>query len=100
MNIYLLRIQLFGPVLKKAGFDALIIEGRSEEPVYLVVDKNEIRIEDAANLWGKGALETTDILWKKYGNVPVAAIGPGGENLVRFANIVALLSLSLIVKSL
>jgi len=78
----------FGPMLKKAGFDALIIEGRSEEPVYLVVDKNEIRIEDAANLWGKGALETTDILWKKYGNVPVAAIGPGGENLVRFANIV------------
>jgi aldehyde:ferredoxin oxidoreductase len=78
----------FGPMLKKAGFDLLIIENKNNKPVYIVVDKDEIKIEDASELWGKGVYETCDILWEKYPDSAIAAIGPGGENLVRFANIV------------
>jgi len=77
----------FGPLLKRAGFDALLIEGKSDVPVYILVNKNRVEIKDGEHLWGKGVYETTDILWKEHGDMAVAAIGPGGENLVRFANI-------------
>ncbi len=78
----------FGPMLKKAGFDMLIIEGKSDKPVYIVVEKDKIKIEDASELWGKGVYETSDILWDKYPDAAIAVIGPAGENLVRFANII------------
>jgi len=77
----------FGPMLKKAGFDALIVEGRSDKPVYILVEKNKVTIKDASSLWGKGVMDTTDILWDLYGTAAVGAIGIGGENLVKFANI-------------
>ncbi len=77
----------FGPWLKRAGLDALIVRGRSDKPIYLLVEKNRVRIEDASKLWGKGAYETFDALWKEYGEASIAAIGPAGEKLVRFANI-------------
>ena len=78
----------FGPMLKRAGFDALIIEGRSDKPVYILVEKKRVIIEDATALWGKGVMDTTDTLWDAHGTAAVAAIGVGGENLVRFANII------------
>ena len=76
----------FGPFLKRWGYDAIVIEGRSEEMVYLRVG-DEIRVESAAHLRGMGVYSATEHLWMKHGDGAVAAIGPAGENLVRFANI-------------
>ncbi len=77
-----------GPALKLAGFDGIILSGASEEPVYLVAKNGELTIEDAKALWGK---TTSDAYWsirRKYGATAVFyGIGPAGENLVRFANI-------------
>ena len=75
----------FGPMLKRAGFNALIVEGKSKGAVYLHVAKNKVEIVNASSIWGKGIYETTEILWREYENLPVVAIGPAGENLVRFA---------------
>jgi aldehyde:ferredoxin oxidoreductase len=79
----------FGPRLKAAGLDYMIIVGKSEKPVYLYVTDKEAKIEDATQYWGKGIFETTDILterYKKIGKNPrVAIIGQAGENLSRMA---------------
>lgn len=79
----------FGPELKKAGYDVMIITGRSEEPCYLMVEDGDVRIEDASELWGKTTTETTLALRDKYGDdkLRVAGIGPAGENLVKYAMI-------------
>lgn len=68
---------------KKAGLDILLIKGKSENPVYLLIENDEASIEDASNLWGRDAFETEDYL-KKHGG-EILAIGQAGENLVRFA---------------
>jgi len=78
----------FGPFLKRAGFDLLIIEGRSEEPVYIVIENGKVEIKDAEELWGMGVYELTEYLWQVEGASAIAAIGPGGEKLVRFASII------------
>ena len=81
----------FGARLKYAGYDALIIEGQADRLVYLHIDNDRVEIEDAAFLQGKGTFATDAWLRKKYGeqgvdnSLSVAAIGPAGENLVRFA---------------
>jgi len=75
----------FGTQLKNAGFDALVIKGRAEKPVYLFIEDGEISIHDAARLWGKDSWETLDILKKQFPGAEVALIGTAGENLVRFA---------------
>jgi aldehyde:ferredoxin oxidoreductase len=77
----------FGAQLKRAGFDALIVEGMSEKPVYLWIKDGEIEIRDAAALWGKTSKETQEMIREELGDnrVEVSMIGPGGENLVRFA---------------
>jgi len=79
----------WAPVLKQAGYDAVVIKGRSEKPVYLFVDDGTIQFRDAGSLWGRDALETLDLIREEIGddNVRSASIGPGGENLVRYANI-------------
>jgi aldehyde:ferredoxin oxidoreductase len=79
----------FGQTLKRAGYDAIVIKGRSEKPVYLFVDDDIVHFSDAKNLWGKDALETSDLIIDEIGdeNVGTATIGPAGENHVRFANI-------------
>ena len=78
----------WGVAFKKTGYDGIIIEGRSEKPVYLVVEDNQATLKDATQLWGKKVSETTsqiiDELGQKYN---VACIGPGGEKLVRYAAI-------------
>ncbi|MBN2187419.1 MAG: aldehyde ferredoxin oxidoreductase family protein [Dehalococcoidia bacterium] len=74
--------------LKFAGYDELVITGKADKPVYLKILDDEVEILDASDLWGKDAMETTDILWDKYGDEwNVACIGPAGENLVRYASI-------------
>jgi aldehyde:ferredoxin oxidoreductase len=83
----------WGARLKYAGYDALIVQGRSDQLVYLHVADGKAEIEDAAQLKGKDTFETDRILRAKYGEsgidhrISVAAIGPAGENLVRFASI-------------
>jgi aldehyde:ferredoxin oxidoreductase len=76
----------WGPFLKFAGFDAIVIEGKSEEPVYLEVLDGTAEIRCAKDIWGKNVFDTERILKKKAGRrCSVACIGPAGENQVLFA---------------
>jgi aldehyde:ferredoxin oxidoreductase len=77
----------FGPELKKAGYDGIVITGRAEKPVALSIAEGEAKLIDASGLWGKDVYETTDILKVPDKGIKVLAIGPAGENLVRFAAI-------------
>lgn len=79
----------FGAELKFAGYDAIILEGKADEPVYLNIIDDKVEIKDAGNLWGKVVSETTALLEKEHGEkVKVAAIGPAGEKLSKIACIV------------
>ncbi|MFW9830608.1 MAG: aldehyde ferredoxin oxidoreductase family protein [Candidatus Thorarchaeota archaeon] len=80
----------WGPQLKYAGFDMLIIQGRAPKPVYLMVRDGEIKILDANHLWTRDTTETTDMIKEEQGDndVEVASIGIGGENQVRYAAII------------
>ncbi|MEM4770738.1 MAG: aldehyde ferredoxin oxidoreductase family protein [Acidilobaceae archaeon] len=86
----------FGPELKFAGFDSIIIEGASERPVYLWIQDGKAEIRDAKHLWGKDVHSTTDMIIEELTpaigrdeakKIKVATIGPAGENLSRIANI-------------
>ncbi len=77
----------WGPYLKFAGFDAIIIRGSSPEPVYLEVFEGGAEIKSASHLWGRTTFDTTKILTDKYGKCSVACIGPAGENGVLFSAI-------------
>src|SRR5262245_50970468 len=74
--------------LKNAGFDGLIVVGRSPRPCYLLVGGGRIEIRDAHTLWGKGAIEATGMLLEEYGKVRVLAIGPAGEALSPIATVI------------
>jgi len=76
-----------GLMLKYAGYDNLIITGRSEKPVYLKVFDDDVEIRDASNLWGKDTWQTVDLIHEELGPCSVSCIGPAGENLVKFASI-------------
>lgn len=80
----------WGTELKRAGLDALIIEGKSPKPVYLWVTNDGIEIKDAEHLWGLKTKETQEKIREELGdkNIKVAQIGPGGERLVRYACII------------
>ncbi len=73
--------------LKRAGFDAVIIEGKADKPVYLWIQDGEAVIKDAAHIWGKETRETRDMIRAELGDdhIQVASIGIGGENMVRYA---------------
>jgi len=76
--------------LRKAGFDAMVIEGASPKPVYLYVEDDKVGLMPADDLWGLDTFETEDRLRRVHGsNVGMLIIGPAGENLVRFATVVA-----------
>ncbi len=78
----------WGPRLRYAGFDHLVITGRSPEPAYIVIDNENIAVKSAAEIWGKDVWEATDWLKETHGHDFCAAvIGPAGENMVRFASI-------------
>ncbi|MFX0025311.1 MAG: aldehyde ferredoxin oxidoreductase family protein [Candidatus Hermodarchaeota archaeon] len=78
----------FGNELKRTGFDHIIIKGKSEKPVYLLIENEKIEIRDATALWGKKTRETEDLLKEEHGDkFKIATIGPAGENLVKFASI-------------
>src|SRR5512139_2710010 len=73
--------------LKKAGYDGLVIRGKSNHPCYLRIDHKGVEIRDARLLWGKDSFETEKILRETEKDPPVgvSSIGPAGEKLVKFA---------------
>ena len=72
--------------IKYAGYDSIILKGKAKKPVYIFIDNDKVEIRDAADLWGKGSLETEKILKDRLGEeFQVATIGPGGENGVKYA---------------
>ena len=86
----------FGHYLKKAGFDALIIRGRCEQPTWVEIENGEFRFHDAAGLWGLKVSETQEALQRtldaahgKPVRCGMVAIGPAGENLVRYASVMS-----------
>lgn len=80
----------WGPELKFSGFDAIIIKGRADSPVYLWIQNGKAELRDASHLWGQLARETQEKIREELGDkrIRVALIGPGGEKLVRFACVV------------
>jgi aldehyde:ferredoxin oxidoreductase len=77
----------FAAELKKAGFDIIIVNGKSDKPVYLVINNESIQFKDAKEIWDKECLETHNWLQNKEGKIKTAVIGPAGENLVKFSAI-------------
>lgn len=82
----------WGPELKYAGYDAMVIFGRAKKPVYLWIDDEHIKIKDASQLWGRDTRETDAMIKEEIGNydLKVASIGPAGENLVKIASVMAM----------
>ena len=78
---------LWGSELKRAGYDALIVEGASPRPVYLWIKDGQAELRDGGHLWGKTTRDTMETLRAELGEerIGCAMIGPGGENLVRYA---------------
>lgn len=76
--------------LKANGWDAAVFRGKSDKPVYLYVDGDNIQLKDAANAWGKVTGEAEKVIRKEIGDtdIEIAQIGPGGENLVKYACII------------
>ena len=83
--------EFWGAELKRAGFDAIIITGKAPKPVYLWIKDGEIAIKDAAYLWGQKTGETQTAIRQELGDehVRVSLIGPGGENMVKYACIMS-----------
>lgn len=77
----------WGPSIKDAGYDILILEGKSPKPVYLQIIDDDVQIKDAAAIWGKDTVESIDAIVKETGDdkLSVATIGPAGERLVAIA---------------
>lgn len=72
----------FGPELHYAGYDAVIIEGKAEKPVYLWINDDAVEIRDAEAMWGMRVADTTDAVRALTDqDAKVACIGPAGENL-------------------
>jgi aldehyde:ferredoxin oxidoreductase len=80
---------VFGVEMKYAGYDAIIIEGKSEKPVYLWIDNDHVELRDAGKFWGKTTFEGRKVIQREVGHpdIGVISIGPAGENLVKFASV-------------
>jgi aldehyde:ferredoxin oxidoreductase len=79
----------WGPLLKAAGYDAIVVRGASDAPVYLRIIDGNAELVDAPGLWGKTTFSTTDEIVAEAGhNASVACIGPAGENLAAISCIV------------
>ena len=76
--------------LKFAGYDVLIIEGKSEEPVYIWIKNGEVKFRSAKTLWGMKTTDTQQIIKNELNdqNVRIACIGPAGENRIKIASII------------
>ncbi len=72
----------FGPEMKKAGYDVILIKGKADKPVYLWINNGHAELRDATHLWGKDCPETEELIAKELGDPKVSScvIGPPGEN--------------------
>jgi aldehyde:ferredoxin oxidoreductase len=78
----------FGPMLRFAGYDGLIVTGKADKPLYLWVTEGQAELRDASNLWGLDVYRTAEaIRAETHPKAQVAAIGPAGENLVFTASV-------------
>ena len=88
----------WGPALRAAGFDGVIIEGKAEQPTYLLINNGSVELRSAATLWGETIPRTEEAIRQELttrtertehgdqdGNLHIASIGPAGENLVKYA---------------
>ena len=77
----------WGPSIKDAGFDMVILEGKADKPVYLQIIDDDVQLKDASSLWGKDTVETIDSIKEQAGDdkLSIAAIGPAGERQVAIA---------------
>ncbi|MGC8562196.1 MAG: aldehyde ferredoxin oxidoreductase family protein [Thermoplasmata archaeon] len=76
----------FGTLLKRAGYDILIVEGKAKAPVYISIDEDNIQIKDASEIKGLSTSEKNKYLKEKEGkDYEIACVGPAGENLVLFS---------------
>ncbi|RJO60178.1 hypothetical protein C4544_05980 [candidate division WS5 bacterium] len=80
----------FGPELKWAGYDLIVLSGQSKKPVYLRIEDDLIELRDAGHLWGKDTWTTQSLIRQELGdrNIKTLKIGPAGENGVGAANVV------------
>ncbi|MGB7606638.1 MAG: aldehyde ferredoxin oxidoreductase family protein [Lutisporaceae bacterium] len=79
----------FAPAIKSTGYDGIFFVGKSEKPVYLLIDGDNKALMDATDLWGKDSYDTVDDLTKRHGaHFKTACIGSGGEKMSRIAGVV------------
>jgi aldehyde:ferredoxin oxidoreductase len=80
----------FPAFLKANGYDAVVFHGKADKPTYIYIDGESVEFKDANNIWGKITGDSEEIIKKELNNdkIEVAQIGPGGENLVKFACII------------
>ena len=79
----------WGPELKYAGYDSIILKGKAAKPVYIAIHNDEVEIKDAAHLWGMDTYRTQDTIRQELGDpeIEVVCIGPAGENMIGYASI-------------
>ncbi|MDZ7264562.1 MAG: aldehyde ferredoxin oxidoreductase family protein [candidate division KSB1 bacterium] len=78
----------FGQTMKWAGYDAIVMTGKADRPKILVIDNDQVRLDDAGEIWGLGTMAATEKLRAKYGmDFKTAVIGPAGERLAPIAGI-------------
>lgn len=76
------------PMLKRAGYDGIIIKGKADKPVFLEINNDKSTLLSAEEIWGKGTYDTEKYLIEKYNsNAGFLSIGQGGENLVKYATV-------------
>lgn len=76
--------------LRAAGYDAVVIEGAADKPVYIYIENDKVEFHDAEDLWGKDTFTVERKLVETYGkNAGMLIIGPGGEKLVRYATVIS-----------
>ncbi len=80
----------FPAYLRANGWNAIVFKGRAESPVYLYIDGDRVELRDARGIWGKVTGDGERLIREDLGeeDIDIAQIGPGGENLVKFANII------------
>lgn len=76
--------------LRKAGYDVVVVEGRSEKPCTLLIEDENVKIVESTELWGKNTFEAQDLLEKQYGkNSGILLTGPAGENLIPISTVMS-----------
>lgn len=79
----------FAPAIKSTGYDGIFFVGKSNKPVYLLIDDDKNELVDATDLWGKDSNDTIDALTNRYGaHFKTACIGPSGEKMARISGVV------------